>query len=144
MDIKDCIKFANENPICYIATEDRDWPRVRAFLMWFADESGFYFHTGSMKSVYRQLQSNPKIEICFFTPQSDPNMTRMMRLAGEVEFLDNPELRARLLDERPFLKAIVKGPDDPTLAVFRIPRGEAWFWTMAENTRESEIPRIQF
>jgi uncharacterized pyridoxamine 5'-phosphate oxidase family protein len=42
-DYQDCIKFANENPVCYIATMDGDQPRVRGFLMWFADEKGFYF-----------------------------------------------------------------------------------------------------
>ncbi len=140
MDIKDCIKFASENPVCYIATEDGDWPRVRAFLMWFADESGFYFHTGFPKNVYRQLNRNPKVEICFNTPKFD----RMMRLAGEVEFLDNSDLRARLLEDRPFLKAFSKGPNNPLLAIFRISKGEAWFWTMADNLKEAEVPRVKF
>ncbi len=140
MDLKDCIKFANENPVCYIATEEGDQPRVRAFLMWFADESGFYFHTGSPKNVFKQLSLNPKVEICFNTPKFD----RMMRVTGEVEFLDNSNLRSRLLSERPFLKAYMKSPDDPLLAIFRIPKGDAWFWTMAENLRESEVPRVRF
>ncbi len=140
MDIKECIKFANENPVCYIATEDGDWPRVRAFLMWFADESGFYFHTGFPKNVYKQLNRNPKVEICFNTPKFD----RMMRLDGEVEFLDNSDLRARLLEDRPFLKAFSKGPNNPLLAIFRISKGVAWFWTMADNLKEAEAPRIKF
>jgi uncharacterized pyridoxamine 5'-phosphate oxidase family protein len=140
MDLRDCIKFANENPVCYVATEDGDQPRVRAFLMWFADESGFYFHTGSPKAVCRQMSHNPKVEICFNTPKFD----RMMRVTGEVEFLDNSKLRARLLEERPFLKAYMKSPDDPLLAIFRIPKGEAWFWSMADNLRESEVPRVRF
>ena len=55
-----------------------------------------------------------------------------------------PKLRARLLEERPFLKALMKSPSDPVLAIFRIPKGEAWFWSMAENMREAEIPRIKF
>lgn len=140
MDLEDCIKFANENPICYIATEDGSQPRVRAFRMWFADKSGFYFHTGSTKNVCGQLQINPRIEACFCTPGFD----RMMRLTGEVEFLDSIDLKKRLVSERPFLRAIVKGPDDPLLTIFRIPKGEAHFWTMAENMRESEVPRIRF
>ena len=68
----------------------------------------------------------------------------MMRVTGEVEFLDNAKLRARLLEERPFLKALMKSPSDPVLAIFRIPKGEAWFWSMAENMKEAEIPRIKF
>jgi pyridoxamine 5'-phosphate oxidase len=61
-----------------------------------------------------------------------------------VEFLEDADLRARLLEERPFLKALMKSPGDPVLAIFRIPKGEAWFWSMAENMREAEIPRIKF
>lgn len=140
MDLKDCTDFAQENPVCYVATSEEDQPRVRAFRMWFADESGFYFHTGSSKGVYRQLKNNPRVEVCF----TSPGFEKMMRVSGEAEFLDNPRLRARLLEERPFLKAFVKGPNDDLLTIFRIPRGEAWFWTMAENLKETEIPRIRF
>ncbi len=140
MDFKDCIDFASENPVSYIATTEGDQPRVRAFMMWFADKSGFYFHTGASKNVYRQLKNNPRIEVCFITPKFE----KMMRVTGVVEFLDNPKLRARLLEERPFLKAFVKGPNDDLLTIFRIPAGEAWFWTMADNLKEAEVPRIRF
>ena len=140
MELDECIKFANENPRCCVATADGDQPRVRAFLMWFADRSGFYFHTGEPKKVCEQLRRNPKVEVCFCTPSFD----RMMRIAGEVEFLEDARLRSRLLEERPFLKAIVRGPEDPVLAVFRIYKGEAHFWTMADNMREAEVPRARF
>ena len=43
MDFKDCVKFANDNKTCYLATADGDQPRVRALGMWYADETGFYF-----------------------------------------------------------------------------------------------------
>jgi pyridoxamine 5'-phosphate oxidase len=145
MDLKDYIEFENENPACYLATADNDQPRVRGFLMWYADESGFYFHTGTPKSVCRQLQKNPKIEVCFMAPSQDPAKMKMMRLAGKVKFLDDLTLKTRLLEERPFLKAIGTGkPDDPLFAVFKIYTGEAHFWTMASNMRESEIEKIRF
>lgn len=144
MDFKDCIKFANDNPVSFIATIDGEMPRVRAFLMWFADESGFYYHTAAAKSVYRQLKNHPHVEICFYHDGGEIMAKNMMRVTGEVEFLDNPQLRARLLAERPFLKAMLRSPSDPMLAIFRIPKGEAWFWSMAENMKESEIPRITF
>ncbi len=34
MDVKDCMKFATKNPICYPATVDGDQPRVRALLLY--------------------------------------------------------------------------------------------------------------
>ncbi|MBM3132255.1 MAG: pyridoxamine 5'-phosphate oxidase [Chloroflexi bacterium] len=145
MDFHDCIEFANKNPACWLATVDGDQPRVRGFLMWFADETGFYFHTGSTKQVCHQLKENPKIEVCFYAPEPPPGTGRMMRVAGTVEFIDDIPLKTVLLEERPFLKSIGTGrPDNPLLAVFRIARGEAHFWTMADNLRESEAERIGF
>ena len=65
MTFKEFIKFANENKSSYLATVEGDQPRVRGFFMWFADQTGFYFHTGAIKSVYGQLKQNPKVEVCF-------------------------------------------------------------------------------
>ena len=144
MNFKDCIEFANKNPISYIATVDKDQPRVRAFLMWFADEKGFYFHTAASKGVCKQLRRNPKVEVCFYAPAPPPDVGKIMRVAGEVEFLDDINLKRRLLEERPFLKAMGIGPEDPLLVVFRICRGEARFWTMENNMREAGIGAIRF
>ena len=41
MDLSECIAFANANPVTYIATIEGDQPHVRAFAMWFADQTGF-------------------------------------------------------------------------------------------------------
>ncbi len=145
MTLSDCTKFANENPICYLATVDGDQPRVRGFMLWFADETGFYFHSGMPKAVCQQLLKNPKAEICFYKPAPPPDAGTMLRVAGKVEFLNDLALRTRLLEERPFLKQLgVSGPEDPMLAVFRIGRGEAYFWTMADNMREEESERVRF
>lgn len=145
MDLKDYIEFANKNPACYIATIDNDQPRVRGFLLWYADESGFYFHTGTTKNVFKQLRKNPKLEVCFIAPSRDPAEMKMMRIAGKVKFIDDLKLKAKLLEERSFLKAMGTGkPEDPMLAVFKIYTGEAHFWKMENNLRESEIERIKF
>ncbi len=141
---QDCVKFANEHPLCYIATADGDQPRVRAFKMLFADNTGFYFQTASAKAVYRELKTNKKVELNFYAPGT-PQTDKVLRVAGEVEFLDDIPLKTRVLKERPFLKKTgIKGPEDPLLVVFRVYTGEAYFWTMAYSLRESEIERIKF
>ena len=142
MDFSECVKFANANPVTYIATMDGDQPRVRAFAMWFADATGFYYHTGTPKAVWRQLAANPKVELCFYEPGDEG---RMMRVAGAVEFLDDAALRERLVGDRPWLLQIgLSGPADAKLAVFRVAHGEAYFWTMENNMREAEAPRVRF
>lgn len=91
MDFEDCVKFANETPVCYLATAEGDQPRVRALGFWFADETGFYFQIGAMKDMYGQLQTNRKVEACFWQP--DEQTGTMMRVAGEVEFVDDQNLK---------------------------------------------------
>jgi uncharacterized pyridoxamine 5'-phosphate oxidase family protein len=144
MDFPECIRFATENPITYIATVEKDQPRVRAFSMWFADQTGFYYHTGTPKKVCQQLQKNPKVELCFFSPDYPP-AGKMMRVTGKVEFLSEESYRNRLYSDRPWVRSII--PDDQAarkLAIFRVPHGEVQFWTMENNMQESETPRICF
>ena len=143
MDLGDCVKFAKENPVTYIGTAEGDQPRVRAFSMWFADLSGFYYHTGTTKDIYRQLKKNPRVELCFCTPPG-PGM-KMMRVAGMVEFLEDKAWEARLYKDRPWVKDLMKNaPEESHLAMFRVPHGEARFWTMELNLRERDAPRVRF
>jgi uncharacterized pyridoxamine 5'-phosphate oxidase family protein len=132
-DIDDCIQFANENKLCYLATAEKDQPRVRALGFWFADETGFYFQTGDLKSLYHQLKGNPKTEVCFYKPEG--MIGTMMRISGEVEFLTDLKLKERVLEERPFLKSYGLTINHPGLIIFRIPHGQAHFWTMENNLK---------
>jgi pyridoxamine 5'-phosphate oxidase len=144
MDFSEIIRFATENPVTYIATADGDQPRVRAFAMWFCDKTGFYYHTGTPKSVYRQLKKNPKVELCFYAPGAQ-GAGKMMRVTGKVEFLEDKSLEERLFKDRPWVRDLLKsGPKDARVAMFRIAHGEAYFWTMADNMREDQSPRVKF
>jgi uncharacterized pyridoxamine 5'-phosphate oxidase family protein len=138
MTTQDCISFATEHPVCWLATMDGDQPRVRTFLLWRADEDGFYFETFKPKDVYEQLKSNPKVEICFFNNEFDLDKAKTMRLAGEVEFLNDPDLKKQLLEERPFLQDA-----EAVLEIFRVRSGDAFFWTMADFLKEKGIEHVR-
>jgi len=144
MDLQDCIKFANENPICHIATVDGDQPRVRVFLMWYANENGFYFVGMTPKACSKQMHRNPRVEVCFYNNPPDLQNAKMVRVTGEVEFLDDEKLIEKIAEERSFLSQIIGKPVKPYLEVFRIHSGEAYFWTMADIMKEFELERIKF
>ena len=145
MGFEEYTKFANENPVCYLATTEGDQPRVRPLMMWFADETGFYFQSQSVKAVCKQLKDNQKVEIAFYAPEPPPNLGKVMRVSGEAEFIDDIALRTKVYESRPFLKEMgIKGPEDPMMAVFHVHTGEAYFWTREYSMRESEIERITF
>ena len=141
MSFEEYVKFANENPMCYLATVEGDQPRVRAMGMWYADETGFWFQAQSVKAVYRQIKENEKVEVYFCTPK----FSRVMRVSGKMKIVEDMEVKKKCIAERPFLKNMgITEPDDPLLAVFHLYTGEAFFWTMADSMKEASIPRVKF
>ena len=138
MSLEECVKFANENPTAYLATVDeKGQPRVRALAMWYADETGFYFQTGTVKEFVGQLKKNPKTEVCFFNNKVQGGV--MLRVAGEVEFLNDSKMKEKVIEDRQFLKAMGMTASSPGLVIFRIPNGEAYFWTRANNFDPKKI-----
>lgn len=136
MNLNDCIQFVNANPVCFLATAEGEQPRVRALGFWFADETGFYFQTGNIKEFPRQLEQNPKTEVCFY--HHEGMIGTMLRIAGEVEFLNDRQLKERVMEERPFLRNFGLTADSPGLIIFRIAHGRAHFWTMENNLKPKE------
>jgi pyridoxamine 5'-phosphate oxidase len=137
MEFIDCIRFANENPLCFLATAEKDQPRVRALGFWFADETGFYFQSSAIKSFCSQLKENPKTEACFYKHSNIVGST--MRVSGTVEFVNDRALKERAITDRPFLKDFGLTADSPGLIIFRIAHGQAHFWTMENNLKPKEI-----
>jgi uncharacterized pyridoxamine 5'-phosphate oxidase family protein len=62
----------------------------------------------------------------------------MLRISGEVEFVDDPAVKERALNDRPFLKSFGLTIDNPKLVIFRISHGKAHFWTMENNLKPKQ------
>jgi uncharacterized pyridoxamine 5'-phosphate oxidase family protein len=141
VDFKNCIEFANAKKVCSLATADGDQPRVRAMEMWYADKTGFYFQSQTVKAVYKQIEKNPKVELYF----RDEKSGKVMRVYGLVKTINDPVIRARCIKERSVVKDFgITEADDPRLGVFQVYTGEAYFWTGADSMKEADIPRIKF
>jgi len=69
---------------------------------------------------------------------------KMMRITGPVEIRDDAVLKARLINDMPFLATVGTGAKDPIFQVFRLAKGEAVFWMMKDILREHSIERLQF
>ena len=144
MEFQDCIKFATENPVCYLATADEDQPRVRTWLLWYSDESGFYVVPLASKKVTEQLRRNPKLELCFYNNAADAADWKQMRVTGEAEFLEDEETLERAYENRSVLDPLLGFSAKPYLRPFRVASGEAHFWTLGDNLKEAEIERVSF
>jgi uncharacterized pyridoxamine 5'-phosphate oxidase family protein len=144
LNLKDALSFANQNQACWLATSQDDQPHVRGMLMWFADASGFYFHTGVVKSLAEQIAKNPRVEIAFFNPGKGPGDGRMLRVTGKAERVIDAALEARLVHERAWLKDMVEAAANSMLFMFRVAHGEIREWTMALNLHEREQVPLAF
>lgn len=117
MKLDELFAFAMNNPICALATMDRNQPRVRMFRLLQAGPDGFYFATGTPKKVFTQIRENPMVEVCFW------NQEQMMRIDGEVEVVDDADLKRDLFGRYDFLQRLLKTPDHPWFVLLRIPHG---------------------
>ena len=144
MNMQDCVSFAAQNPVCYLATTDGDQPKVRTWLLWYADEGGFYFVAIEGKEVTKQLEKNPKVELCFFNNAAEPQDWKHMRVTGEVEFLNTKEMLGTAYEARSFLDGIVGRSVEPLVRPFRVYTGEVHLWTLAGFLKEPELERVKF
>ncbi|MFH0879218.1 MAG: pyridoxamine 5'-phosphate oxidase family protein [Lentisphaerota bacterium] len=137
------LEFSRKFPAVWMATVEDDKPHVRGMMMWFADETGFYFHTASCKRLAQQMQKNPNMELAFFDPGSGPGAGRMLRISGKAEEVTSPVLTERLYKERPWVEGLAKNmPAGSRLVIFRLGHAQAEFWNMAVNGREGEQAKI--
>ena len=116
---------------------DNGQPRVRGFQLWYADKSGLYYSSAANKDIYKQLKAKPQVEVCFFNPKSKD--MQQMRVIGTVEFVDDIEMKKKLLDARPFLKQAGLTPENPGLILLKIGKCTAHFWTFATNNQPKKF-----
>ena len=123
--LKDCGTF-------YIATEEGDQPRVRPFGVVNIFEGKLYIQTGKVKNVSKQMQANPKVEICGFKDG------RWVRLAGTVVRDERIEAKASMLDANPVLKSMYSAEDDNTEVLY-FENAKATFSSFTEPPRVVEF-----
>ena len=129
MKKSEIIKFVNENPISYLATVDGTIPRVRAIKIYRADENGIIFHTLNFKDLYKQLQKNPHIEMCFV----DSEGKMQVRINGKAEPIEDQKLKEEIVEKRSFLKPWIQEKGWDLLKVFKVTKAKATVWTMETN-----------
>ncbi len=100
--------FLNDAQTYYLATIDGDKPRVRPFGTILLDNGKLYIQTGKVKDVSKQIAANPNFEICAFMEGT------WLRVSGKLVEEDNRELKVKMLEKMPSLKAMYSADDDNT------------------------------
>ena len=104
--------FLKEVGVYYLATVEGDQPRVRPFGTIDLFEGKLYIQTGKVKNVSKQLQANPKAEICAFGEGT------WVRVSGKLIRDDRIEAKEHMLDAYPHLKNMYSAEDDNTEVLY--------------------------
>ncbi len=96
----------------YLATEEGGQPRVRPFGTAEIFEGKLYIQTGKSKNVYKQILSNPRVEICAF------NGGEWIRIECELIPDDRVEAKKDMLDKNPSLRGMYDENDDNTIVLY--------------------------
>ncbi len=110
--MQEVYEFLKECQTYYLATVEGDQPRVRPFGTIDLFEGKLYIQTGKVKEVSKQLQANPKAELCAF------GKGVWVRIACELIRDENIEAKKHMLDNYPNLKAMYSAEDDNTEVLY--------------------------
>lgn len=110
--MQEVYEFLKKCGTYYLATVEDDQPRVRPFGTIEIFEGKLYIQTGKVKDVSKQLQANPKAEICGFADG------RWVRVAGRLIRDDRYEAKKHMLDAYPSLQDRYSADDDNTEVLY--------------------------
>ena len=116
--MQDVCRFLKDAGVYYIATVEKDQPRVRPFGTIHIFEGKLYIQTGKRKNVSKQIAANGKVELCAFKDG------RWLRLSGTLVNDDRREAKVSMLDAYPGLKKMYS-PDDGNTQVLYFKNAEA-------------------
>lgn len=104
--------FLHDCGTYYLATVEGDQPRVRPFGTAEIFEGKLYIQTGKKKDVSKQIQINPKVELCGF------KNGEWIRVTGKLVRDDRIEAKKDMLDKNPGLRNMYDENDDNTEVLY--------------------------
>lgn len=110
--MKSVYEFIKNAQVYYLATVEGDQPHVRPMGTIHIFEDKLYIQTGKVKEMSKQMQANPKVEICAFAGGE------WLRVCGKLIRDDRVEAKASMLDEYENLKAMYSAEDDNTEVLY--------------------------
>ncbi|MCI9198275.1 MAG: pyridoxamine 5'-phosphate oxidase [Lachnospiraceae bacterium] len=112
--------FLTEAGVFFLATTDKDQPKLRPLGAHFEIDGKVLFGVGDFKEVYAQMQANPLVEIAACKPNAE-----WLRYTGRAVFETDPKYAAAALDAMPDLKKIYNDETGHKLMMFHLEDAKA-------------------
>ncbi len=132
--MKEIYEFLKECGTYFLATCEGDQPRVRAFGTINLFEDKLYIQTGKSKNVSKQIESNPKVEICGLSQDG----SKWIRVTGVLKRDDRVIAKKSMLDSFPNLRGMYDENDDNTEVLY-FEKGTATISSFTEEPRTIEF-----
>lgn len=114
--MSEVLEFLGKNPLLYLTMQKEDeLTKDKPILYYFQDEDKPYFCTSNIKPIYHKLAENPKFKITFTTEEF-----RCIKITGEVEFIDDVEVKEKLVGSNDLLKSLYESKDNLVFEIFTI------------------------
>ena len=105
-------EFIKQAGTYFLATVEGGQPRVRPFGTVNIFDGKLYIQTAKAKKVSKQIQANPKVELCCMKGGE------WLRVSGELVRDDRKEAKADMLEHYPDLKKMYSADDDNTEVLY--------------------------
>ena len=125
------IEILKANPRGVLATHDGAKIKTRVLSAFFTEDDKIYFTTSSEKAVYTQIRENPNVSFCVYLQ----NRRSVISIYGKVNFIDDLNLKARLMEANPILKGDYSTPDNPVYVLFNIEISEIEMYNHGEGKK---------
>ena len=112
--------FLTEAGVFFLATTDKDQPKLRPLGAHFEIDGKVLFGVGDFKEVYAQMQANPLVEIAACKPNAE-----WLRYTGRAVFETDPKYASAALDAMPDLKKIYNDETGHKLMMFHLEDAKA-------------------
>jgi len=131
---QEIMAWLTQNQNVYLATCDKQHPRVRPMVL-FISEERYFFATFSGDAKVAQIQNNKFVEVCI--PLTEDGHTGYIRLSGIAKIVKDAALKAEASERCFFFDQFFSGYDDPDYTLIEFEPDYAEYLRPGENHSQS-------
>lgn len=121
-------EIVEESEIVLLITDAAGYPRMRPMQVVAYDEDGnVWFATSKSSRKVAEIRRNPRATVCFLNLEGGAHA----QLFGEVEIVEDPDLKKELWDEE--WDEYWEGPEDPDYALLAFRGTRAEYFLLDED-----------
>jgi uncharacterized pyridoxamine 5'-phosphate oxidase family protein len=127
------LEFLNKVGVYYLATTEGEQARVRPLGFVMECNGKLAFCTSNQKKMFKQLNDNPKVEICCIDQKFNT-----LRISGKAVFVTSEETQSKALEVMPDLSKMYSVGDNK-FEIFYIDEAIAKCYSMSGKKVDIEI-----